>query len=420
MRQLTALSREQLVDKYLNAPVSGPNRPAILDSGAEDWEMFVGLQQWWVERMASTSPLAEKMALFWHGHFCSAYEKVASAPLMWQQIALFRSMGLGNFRSLTKYASVTAAMLRYLDNETNVAGAPQENFARELWELFMLGVGNYTQDEVVDSARAWTGHGLNQWPGKRDRYEFHADEHDNGPKTIFGVTKNWNGPEVIDWTLDHPDKGRVAARFIGAKLWSFFAYENPSPELVDQVATALLGSKWEIKPVLRFIFLHPEFWSDRSRNGRVRSPIEWLVNLTRHLGMPVKDAHPEWFCAEMGQELFNPPDVSGWKLNSYWISTSSYWAKSSFVQYVMWKVWDESSPLHHLKPDFSAHPDPIGGTFEHLGLPAELISGPTRHALTDWMNKQNAAEGRPEWTWTEWIPLNLFRMVALSPELQVA
>ena len=131
---------------------------------------------------------------------------------------------------------------------------------------------------------------------------FDPKRHDDGDKTIFGVTKNWNGPDVIDWTLDHPAKGVAASRFIASKLWSFFAYEKPGANVVDAIAGVLRGSNWEIKPTLRAIFLLPEFWSDQARTGRVRSPIEYIVNITRHLGVPITELHPEWFHAEMGQE----------------------------------------------------------------------------------------------------------------------
>ena len=201
-----------------------------------DWEKEFNLQAWWLDRMATTTtPLQEKLTFFWHGHFATANYKVDDTRLMYQQNALFRSMAGGNFRDLVQQLSLQPAMLIWLDNDPNTKGHPNENFARELMELFTLGVDQYTQDDVVASARAWTGH--NTLDGDRTQYHFYPNRHDTGLKTFMGVTQNWDGPDIVNFILrDDPTRKPIAARFIATKMWSFFAYPNPDDDIVTTLA----------------------------------------------------------------------------------------------------------------------------------------------------------------------------------------
>jgi uncharacterized protein (DUF1800 family) len=226
--------------------------------------------------------------------------------------------------------------LRYLNNETNRVGKVQENFARELWELFMLGVDQYTQDEVVESARAWTGHGLN---AARDTYLFTAARHDTGNKTIFGQTANFDGPAVIDWTLDHPAKGDICARFIVTKLWRFFAYDNPEPAIIDALSTVFKAA-WDIKATVRALFLRPEFMSATAKQQLVRSPVEFMAAAMRHTTITATNARPDNYAGNMNQDLLNPPDVSGWRNNGYWISAAAYWARAAYAKNLATKAKD--------------------------------------------------------------------------------
>jgi uncharacterized protein (DUF1800 family) len=381
------------------------------DSSVSNWERCNALRIWWFDRMSKTNaPLVEKMSLFWHGHFCSGLDKCGFAQLF-SQYKLFRAGALGNFRDLTKAVSVDAAMIIYLDNESNRAGDPQENFARELWELFMTGPGHYSQQEVVDHARAWTGHSTAQWKevgaNWETQYEFKPKWHDNDPKTIFGRTDNFDGPDVIDWTLDGPTKQAVAA-FIARKLWTFFAYPNPEQSVVDAVAAAFINSGWDIRETMRALFMRPEFTSAKALAGIVRSPTEYMVAGMRCTGIPVEECHPEWYQLGMGQELFEPPDVSGWKHNTYWISTSAFSARAGFTQRCGWLLHEESfmSEITTMS---------AGDAVNHILRQFEIVdpSAGTVQALRGWVD--NARQRR---SWAE--KTFLLNLVMLSPDFQLA
>ena len=304
--QLMPLDRPALVDAVLSttgAPADTP--PSTLNQyGVSQWQQNQDLANWWLNRMTTTStPIVEKMTLFWHGHFVSSFDKVGNAFAMYGQNRLFRANALGSLGNLARAIAVQPAMLSYLDNDANVKGAPNQNFARELMELFLLGVGNYSEDDIIASARAWTGHGLNA----SRLYYFNPAEHDNGDKTFFGTTKNWNGPDIITEILNHPTKRVIAARFITRKLWTFFAYPQPADAIVNPLADALINSGFNIKVLLRALFLRDEFWSTAARQGLVRSPVEYVVNVLRQTHLSPGSVHPEWYLPAMGQSLLFPP-----------------------------------------------------------------------------------------------------------------
>jgi uncharacterized protein (DUF1800 family) len=328
-----------IVDRLLDmSGAPGVVDPAELtDSTKSDYDRWVAMVQWWVERMRTTAtPLQEKMTLFWHGHFVSGTDKVDAVNL-WKQNQLYRSLGMGSFRTLTHAVSTDAAMLLYLDNWQNVKTSVNENWARELMELFTLGVNQYTQDDIVASAHAWTGHGLNS---SKTAYEFHATKHDTANKTFFGVTKNWDGPDIIDEILTGASKP-TAARFIANKLWSFFAYPNPEASVSDALTAAFLASNdLDVSALLRAIFLQPEFYSAAARGALVRTPVEFVVAALRYTGLSAAAGHPEWYLEGMGQRLFEPPNVAGWPQNAYWLSSPSTWSRETFVRYITWKARD--------------------------------------------------------------------------------
>jgi uncharacterized protein (DUF1800 family) len=413
--QLEALAGQswtQLVNGIVDAaPESDDGLDFAYDTSRASWERCGDLRLWWFTRMATTrAPLAEKMTLFWHGHFCSGLDK-CGFPQLFGQFKILRANALGNFRDLTKAVSLDTAMIVYLDNESNRAGEPQENFARELWELFMTGPGHYSQDEVVDHARAWTGHSTSEWKevgeGWETHYEFKPEWHDNGPKTIFGRTDNFNGPDVIDWTLDGP-KASAAAAFIARKLWSFFAYPNPEQSVVDALGAVLRSSGWNIRETMRALFMRPEFTSARALAGLVRSPTEYMVAGMRCTGLGIDEAHPEWFQLSMGQELFEPPDVSGWKQNSYWISTSAFSARAGFTQNCGWKL-NETEFLGNLTAL------PPGDAVNTVLRQFEIVdpSPGTVQALRGWVD---GARGRRSWA----ERVFLLNLIMLSPDFQLA
>ena len=320
------------------------------------WTRYVAMTRFWLERSRTIElPLAEKMVLFWHGYLCSSLVKVGDLQLMFDQNQLFRTKGLGNFRTLLKEVSVQPAMLIYLDNERNKVGRPNENFARELMELFTLGVGNYSEADVRESARAWTGHGLDS----NGHYVFDNAKHDNGQKTFFGTTKNWDGPGIIDHLLDGPKRDLVA-RFVATKVFSFFGHPNPAASTVQALANTFIASGWEISALVKAVFMHDEFRLPVARNGLLRSPFEIVVAGLRHSGLTAAEVSPEWQLDPLGQTAFKPPNVAGWKQNEYWMTSSATWAKAQYASTIRWRSYNK-------------------GTFETVGQLS--ASDAARHAL---------------------------------------
>jgi uncharacterized protein (DUF1800 family) len=412
LEQLSQRSWEDLVNGLVSAQSEGePDAGFAQDASLASWERGVAARRWWMQRMLTTSsPLVEKMTLFWHGHFCSGIDKTGF-PQMWGQHRVFRSMALGDFRALTKAVSLDPAMVHYLDNDTNRAGSPQENFARELWELMMLGTGHYTQAEVIDSARAWTGHSLGDWYEDglvwTTHYKFKPNWHDNGAKTIFGRTENFDGPDVIDWTLDGP-KGDVCATFIARKFCSFFAYPNPPQAFVGAVATSLKNSNWNIREAMRTLLMHPEFQSPAAQTGLVRSPTEFMVAAIRSSGLPFDQVNPEWYDQAMGQQLLEPPDISGWKQNGYWISTSAFSTRANFVHHLLWKLSKTSllADLEDVSPETAE--TAVFRQFELLDPSPGTVA-----VVRRWI-----ADARARKSWAERI--FLIALVMLSPDFQLA
>jgi uncharacterized protein (DUF1800 family) len=313
-------------------------RPAGIDTAPSEYAGFYSALYWWFERMTTVpAPLQEKMTLFWHGHFACSNVKVQTWAKMMDQNLLFRSLGVGSFRDLCLQASLSPAMLIYLDNIANVAANPQENFARELMELHTIGVGEFTESDVVAMTRAWTGHGQVGWNGTRMDFDylFRPEQHDNGLKTLFGITRNWDAPDTID-ELVLGVKRTACARFITRKLYRFFVAPQAPDAVVNALATVFETSGMSIGALLRAMFLHESFWASENRFALVRSPIEYVVNLIRVTGLHLADAGLHFTLYGMGQVPFYPPNVDGWPHHEGWLSSSTLWARASFLQFVQW------------------------------------------------------------------------------------
>lgn len=410
---LAAQPWDTTVDQLLDFSAAPADvQPAFLtDPDKADWEREYLLQQWWLDRMAtSTSPLQEKLTLFWHGHFATANYKVGDMLLMYQQNALFRANAAGNFRDLVHAMSLQPAMLLWLDNDPNVAGAPNENFARELMELFTLGVNQYTQADIVASARAWTGH--NTLDGDREQYHFYPDRHDTGLKTFMGVTQNWDGPDIIDFILgtDATHK-QIAARFMAEKMWTFFAYPDPEASVLDDLQAAFLANDLSVHDLVRAIFMHPNFLSPRAMTGLVRTPAEWIAACMRVVNITAEDANPQWWMEDMGQMLFEPPNVSGWRPNEYWLTTSRLWARANWVSYLIWRNNVQNS-LSDITTMTVA--DAVQRGFDFFGI--DSPSAHTRSKLEAWLTKQRADTN----AWRNWTFIYLLTLLMLSPEFNLA
>jgi uncharacterized protein (DUF1800 family) len=329
---LSGLSLEAAVDDILNVPPGDVALPASLTTRnlSQNKQQQAALAQWWLDRMIDApKPVAEKMAFFWHGHFVTGMTKVNEAFLLARENHLHRSLALGNFRELTQAIAVAPAMLLYLDNADNESGTPNQNFARELMELFTLGVGNYTESDVEAAAAAWTGHGINR---TTFNYEFHPLLHDGANKLFMGVSAPWNGPEIINHLLlVNSPTALITARFVVTKLWEYFAYQSPAAYLVEALAVGF-ANDWNIKALLKALLLRPEFYWLDALQGMVRNPVEWVVAVMYHLGVRSQFAAPDLYLEAMGQDPLDPPNVSGWRPNGYWVNTSTVGARAEFAR----------------------------------------------------------------------------------------
>jgi uncharacterized protein (DUF1800 family) len=281
-------------------------------------ERLLELRTWWLRRMAfGPRPLQEKLTLFWHGHFATSFQKVRDAYLMWRQNDTFRRLAGGHWPTLLLAMYKDPAMMLWLDQAQSKPEHPNENFARELMELFALGEGHYTEQDITEAARAltgWTLDRVNQEPVYRRRLQ------EVGVKTVLGRSGRLRGEEVIEHVATRPQ----GARHVMRKLWMFFASENPSEALIDALAAEFRRHSLNFKPMLRLIFRCEEFYDDSVIRTQVKSPVQWLVSSVRMLE---RDLPPPFLVNHalrlLGQELFLPPNVKGWEGGLTWITTNS-------------------------------------------------------------------------------------------------
>ena len=276
------------------------------------------LRGWWLQRMArGPRPFQEKMVLFWHGHFATSVEKVRNPYYMWRQNELFRRLATGNWQQLLTDAGQDPAMLVWLDQAQSRKDHPNENFAREVMELFALGEGHYTEHDIGEAARALTGWSLEP---QEQKYIYRPFIHDNGDKTIFGQTGNFDGDDFIAMIIAQPQ----SAKFITAKIWNYFAGSEPSPELSKALAANFRANGNNFKPFLRVMFRSEEFYAPDIVRNQVKSPVQWLVNSVRVLECDLPPTLVSWgMLRQLGQDIFAPPNVKGWDGGITWITTNS-------------------------------------------------------------------------------------------------
>ncbi len=301
---------------------------------------------WWADRMlTSPRPLEEKMALFWHGHFATTEEKVRDYRKMLKQVELFQEQGLGDFRTLLVSVAKDPAMLAFLDAGVNVKGAPNENFAREIMELFSMGVGNYTEHDIREAARAFTG-----WNFQGLEYRFNAEQHDDGPKTVLGHTGPMDGVDVIDVILDQP----VTAEYIAGKLYRFFVRDDLDPAMRKRLGDLLRDNNYQIAPFMETLLLSNDFYSPEAVATRIKGPVELAVSTYKKLGLTSVPGAPDFneVTASLGQKLLYPPTVAGWANGRSWVTPGLLLERGNFA-------------LDVLLPDISFIPEdryPVAGT----------------------------------------------------------
>jgi uncharacterized protein (DUF1800 family) len=281
--------------------------------------------EWWLNRMlVSPAPLQEKMTLYLHGHFATASgTKGIYGNDIVDQNALLRSYALGNWRELTHQIVRDRAMLKWLDNARSVKAHPNENMARELMELFTLGIGNYTEQDVRESARAFTGYTFIRATGQ---FYFNGRQHDDGDKTFLGQTGAFNGDDIVDIIFKQP----ACAEWFSQKLLSFFLYSDPEPELVGDFAAVIRKNDFNMAPVMSSLFRSQVFYSDRAYRALVKSPVEFVIGSYQLYGIGELQPGVLALLRRMGQLPFHPPSVKGWDGGSQWLNTQTVLARENF------------------------------------------------------------------------------------------
>lgn len=312
------------------------------DDQREQSRRYDELRGWWVREMVTTrSPLTERMTLFWHDHFPSGEDKVHYPQLMFRQNALLRRDALGSFGDLLHAVSKDPAMLQYLDGAGSRKGRPNENFAREVMELFTLGEGHYSQRDVTEAARAYTGWTLDP---NTLAYQFNPKIHDDGSKTVLGQTGAFDGDQVLDILLAQPE----TATFITTELWREFISETPDPAQVAPIAERFRASHDDIRTALRGLFLSEAFWDERNRGVLVKSPAEFVVGAVREFDVGYTDQDATALAAQarnFGENLFYPPNVKGWPGGENWINSSTLLARKQFIEQLF-----RATEAHGMRP----------------------------------------------------------------------
>jgi uncharacterized protein (DUF1800 family) len=294
----------------------------------DDRKVVIEINGEWLAEMASTSnPLREKMSLFWHDHFAC---KPKTSHMAASYLELLRKQALGNFRSLLHGVAKEPAMLLYLNNQQNRKGQANENFAREVMELFTLGIGKYTEEDIKESARAFTG-----WAVGADKsFKLNERQHDSGAKTFFGETKNWSGEEIIDRILEEKD----AAEYVSRKIARYFLGKPPSEKLQSSLTKTFYEGDYEIAPVLLAIEDSKEFWSEEIIGQDILSPVELLVRIERDFRLSAENNFYRIAIQKsLGQILFQPPNVAGWPSGKGWIDASTLPTRLSLARAILLK-----------------------------------------------------------------------------------
>lgn len=290
---------------------------------------FEELKIWWLDRMVRTNrPLEEKMTLLFHGLYVSSAATVRSPVLLYNQNKLFRKFAIGgNFKKLTHEVSRDPAMILYLNNNENKKAHPNENYARELMELFTMGRGNYTEADIKESARAFTG-----WATDGENFVFRKYDHDFEDKQFLGRRGNFDGDDIVDIIFQQP----ATPKYLATRLLKFFCVDEPPAEIVLQLTNVLRSNQYNIAPTLSVLFNSTWFYSDEVMQNQIKSPVQLVVGSLRMLGTPVADPRSvDNALKQMGQELFNSPTVKGWDGGRAWINTSTLFARYNLPAYLV-------------------------------------------------------------------------------------
>ena len=363
-----------------------------------DLQKVEQLRRWWLVRMSvSRRPLVEKMTLFWHGILTSSYRKVGkSYTLMSTQNQFLRQHALGNLRDLLVGISKDGAMLKWLDGTGSTKAHPNENYARELMELFTMGVGNYTETDVRELARAMTG----WYVDAAGAVSFRERAHDTGSKTFLGHTGNLGVEEAVDLILAHP----ATPKYLATRMWEFFVYPSPSAADIQPVVAAYHESKYDIRAMMTALLASPRFYSNQAYRGLVKSPVELVAGASRQFGLTL-DVNAFSAMDAMGQALFDPPNVAGWAGGENWLSTGAWMAR------VRWLIALSATPgLARAMPTAARVEDAVATA---VGAMVDgNLSSAARAAIIDHLRSAGSPASQ--------VAADMFLLVAASPEYQLA
>ena len=398
---------EATVDRLLDLDVPNDALDARLAAQTDlDLTRLGGILRWWTIRLVwSARPLEERMTLFLHDHFATAISKVGQPGPMLEQNELLRRHALGNFSTLTTDVARDVAMLIWLDNRTNVKDHPNENFGRELLELFLLGHGNYSEEDVASAAKAFTG-----WTISRQtrRFVFVDRLHDHSQKTFLGRTGDWDGEDIVRMACGE----EAHARFLAEKLYHFFVHEHAEESVLARFANVYRDAGTELKPLLRAILTSEEMYSDHVMWSKVKSPADHAITALRQLAIDDDRAARVAGTAMSaeGQTLFNPPDVAGWDGGMQWINSASLLTRMNFGAPLL-SVFDPARFLEGAS--WSTAAELVDVYLDRLG-PLD-VPATTRAALEDYVAPGGAL---PSGSTLTWRMRGLAQMVISLPEWQ--
>lgn len=419
---------DKTVDELLSGGTTGTTK-------SKD-KTITDIQAWWIRRLIkSKDPLADKMSLFWHDHFATAFGKVGSVTYMYKHLKKLRGKALLPFNKLLPAMIKDSALVIWLDSQQNKKGAPNENLAREVMEIYTTGVlsktgaANYSEKDVKEAARALTG-----WSQERGKFQFDAAEHDYGTKKIKGVQGNLDGDDLLQILLDDP----ATARHIAHKIFSFFAYDvDLADPVLDPLIDAWKAEDSSIRAVLGALFRMDAFYSSQAKAGRVKSPAEFLVGALRQLKAKVKGAS-KWnddlafAMRALGQDLLDPPSVFGWEQGLAWTSTDGLLQRARIAEQIAGARPEQNGPLSWKSKVLFGNP----ATWADQGLTATAVvqrvfdtfsitspSTSTRNALVDYLNTAPNGTPTPFVLTEESFDAKVRGVVALalsSPEYQLS
>jgi hypothetical protein len=373
---------------------------------------------WWLDRMIrSDQPLVERMTFIWHDWFANSNEQVDSQQLMLDQNDLFREMALGNFHELFEAVTANPAMLVFLDGIDNEKGDSNENYAREMMELFSLGAdrGAYTEDDVREMARTLTGWQA-EWSAEGGMHNFHFDpsKHDEGQKTVFGQTGSWNWEDAVRLCVEHP----LHPSFFVTKLWGYFIPTQPDEATLASLQGLYTSSGFGIRPVVEAILQHPDFYEGQEL---VTPPVVYNAGLLRAIGRHIDTTAWAWLSAGAGQQLFYPPNVSGWEFGR-WLDTSTARARWEMANYVVANTYPNPWPAQG-EPEYDPTEDPaaaLASALVYWGSPP--LSAESQQCIAAFAQSCLPSE-MAEWEQSPYRALrqNALRMlIATSPDMQVS